>query len=126
MKKKNSLIVGIVLLALAILFIVYALHHPEATFPWSNRISFLLYGVYLWLLFKFLLDIPVLSKIGDTTSKGSLLQSVMWLFASVIFFFMEITGNQVGVFTILRGFIIIGGLDTGISGLYRWVKLKKA
>ncbi len=125
MKRKTSLIIGIVLLVLAIVFIVYALHHPEAAFPWSNRISFLFYGIYFWLLFKFLL-VPVLSKIGDTTSKESLLQSVIWLFASVVFFLMEITENSVGISTILRGFIIIGGLDEGISGLHRWIKLKKA
>ena len=126
MKRQTSLIIGIVLLVLAIVFIVYALHHPEVAFPWSNRISFLFYGIYFWFLFKFLLDIPVLSKIGDTTSNESLLQSVIWLFISVVFSLMEITGNQVGIFTILRGFIIIGGLDEGISGLYRWIKLKKA
>ncbi len=126
MKRKTSLIIGIVLLVIAIVFIVYALHHPEAAFPWSNRISFLFYGIYFWLLFKFLLDIPVHSKNGDTTSKKSLLQSVIWLFASIVFFLMEITENYVGINTILRGFIIIGGLDEGISGLHRWIKLKKA
>lgn len=126
MKRQTSLIIGIVLLVLAIVFIVYALYHPEIAFPWSNRISFLFYGIYFWLLFKFLLDIPVFSEIGDKTSKESLLQSVIWLFTSVVFSLMEITGNQVGIFTILRGFIIIGGLDEGISGLYCWIKLKKA
>ena len=126
MKKKISLIIGIILLVIAIMFIIYALHHPEAAFPWSNRVSFLFYGIYVWLLFKFLLDIPVHSKIGDAASRESVLQSVIWLFVAIIFFFMEITEKQAGVFTVLRGFIIIGGLDTGISGLYRWIKLKKA
>ncbi len=125
MKRKTSLIIGIVLLVLAIVFLVYALHHPKAAFPWSNRISFLFYGIYFWLLFKFLL-VPLLSKTGDTTSKESLLQSVIWLFASVVFFLMEITENSVGFSTILRGFIIIGGLNEGISFLHRWIRLNKA
>lgn len=58
--KEISLLVGISLLLTAICFISYAARHPEATFPWSNSVTFLIYGGCIWLLFKFLLDIPVL------------------------------------------------------------------
>ena len=61
MKKSTSLIIGGVLAALAVCFVVYAAGHPEASFPWSNWITFMLYGAYVWLLMKFLVDIPFLS-----------------------------------------------------------------
>ena len=30
----------------AVLFVLYALHHPEASFPWNNRVTYTLYAVY--------------------------------------------------------------------------------
>ena len=35
---------GLILAALG--FLAYALNHPEASFPWSNQVSFSLYGLY--------------------------------------------------------------------------------
>ena len=46
MTKKTSRIIGIVMLVLAIAFIIFAFGHPEMSFPWSNTITYLLYGVY--------------------------------------------------------------------------------
>ena len=46
MTKKTSRIIGIVILVLALTFIIFAFNHPEMSFPWSNTISYLLYGVY--------------------------------------------------------------------------------
>lgn len=46
MTKKTSRIIGIVMLVLAIAFIIFAFSHPEMGFPWSNTITYLLYGVY--------------------------------------------------------------------------------
>ena len=46
MAKKTSRIIGIVMLVLAIAFIIFAFSHPEMSFPWSNTITYLLYGVY--------------------------------------------------------------------------------
>lgn len=47
MTKKFSRIIGIVLLALAVAFVIFAFSHPEMNFPWSNTITYLLYGAYL-------------------------------------------------------------------------------
>ena len=47
MTKKTSRIIGIVMLVFAIAFIIFAFSHPEMSFPWSNTITYLLYGVYL-------------------------------------------------------------------------------
>ena len=58
MKKATSLVIGAFLAAIAVCFVSYAAGHPEASFPWSNRITFMIYGVYVWLLLKFLVDIP--------------------------------------------------------------------
>ena len=46
MKKNVSRIIGFVMVAIAIVFIVFALNHPEMSFPWNNTITYLLYGVY--------------------------------------------------------------------------------
>ena len=35
------------MLAVAIAFFVFALGHPEAGFPWSNTVTYVIYAVYL-------------------------------------------------------------------------------
>ena len=47
MKKSASRIVGLVMLIIAVAFIVFALNHPEMSFPWNNTITWLLYGLYV-------------------------------------------------------------------------------
>lgn len=47
MTKKVSRIIAIVMLILAVAFLWYAVNHPEGTFPWSNTLTFILYGVYI-------------------------------------------------------------------------------
>ena len=34
------------MLVIAIAFVVFALKHPEMSFPWSNTITWVLYGLY--------------------------------------------------------------------------------
>ena len=46
MKKNVSRIIGLVMVAIAIAFVVFALNHPEMSFPWSNAITWVLYGLY--------------------------------------------------------------------------------
>ena len=46
MTKKISRIIGSIMLVIAIAFVVFALNHPEMSFPWSNTITWVLYGVY--------------------------------------------------------------------------------
>ena len=47
MKKSTSRIVGLVMLIISVAFIVFALNHPEMSFPWNNTITWLLYGLYV-------------------------------------------------------------------------------
>ena len=47
MKKDTSMIIGLIMLIIAIAFIVFALNHPEMSFPWNNTITWLLYGLYV-------------------------------------------------------------------------------
>ena len=47
MKKSISRIIGVMMLIVAIVFIVFALNHPEMSFPWNNTITWLLYGLYV-------------------------------------------------------------------------------
>ena len=124
MKKKSSLIVGIILLIAAICFIGYALAHPEASFPWSNRVSFMLYGIYVWMIFKFLLDIPVLKEKRDKKSKGGIINAILFFVLSLGVFLMEITGDKIDIYTIIRGFTVIGGVDLGIENLLFWIRQK--
>ena len=46
MTKKISRIIGSIMLVIAIAFLVFALNHPEMSFPWSNTITWVLYGLY--------------------------------------------------------------------------------
>lgn len=45
MKKSTSRIIGLLMLIIAVIFIMFALNHPEKSFPWNNTITWLLYGV---------------------------------------------------------------------------------
>lgn len=125
MNKKTSLLIGVFLLVIAVCFIGYAINHPEATLPWSNRVTFMLYGIYVWLLFKFLLDIPVLQQIRKTPLKGSLIRSIIYFFMAIVFLVMEISGETVDFYTFVRGFIVIGGVDVGIENLCLYVEQRK-
>jgi hypothetical protein len=35
------------MLIIAIIFFVVALNNPQASFPWSNIITYILYGIYV-------------------------------------------------------------------------------
>lgn len=47
--KKSSifLLVGCAMIFIAIMFFLYALQHPEKSFPWGNSVTYVLYFVYL-------------------------------------------------------------------------------
>ena len=47
MIRKRSKMIGIVMLVLAVIFVIFALSHPEMSFPWSNTITCLMYGMYV-------------------------------------------------------------------------------
>ena len=61
MKKSISRIIGVIMLIVAIVFIVFALNHPEKSFPWNNTITWLLYGIY-FLVTVMLLIAPKMKK----------------------------------------------------------------
>lgn len=44
--KKILRVVASIMLTIAICFVIYALNHPESSFPWSNLITYVLYIVY--------------------------------------------------------------------------------
>ena len=124
MKRKTSLAIGAVLAAIAVCFVVYATGHPEASFPWSNRITFMLYGAYVWLLIKFLVDIPFLSGKRKDQGRGNLLSAIGYFCMAVVFFLVEVTGDKVDLFTIIRGFIVVCAADFGIETYLHWRKSK--
>lgn len=51
---KKYLIIGLVMLVIGIIFILYAINHPEASFPWSNNITYIIYIAYLGLTIYFI------------------------------------------------------------------------
>lgn len=124
MKRKTSLAIGAVLTAIALCFVVYAGGHPEASFPWSNRITFMLYGAYVWSLMKLLVDIPFLSGKRKEQGRGNLLSAIGYFCMAVVFFLMEVTGNMVNLFTMIRGFIVVCAVDFGIENFLCWRKGK--
>ncbi len=47
MESKNvKLIVALVMIAIAVIFFIYALSNPQASFLWSNSVTYAIYGVY--------------------------------------------------------------------------------
>lgn len=126
MKKSASLMIGAILAAIAVCFVGYAAGHPEASFPWSNRITFMIYGAYVWLLLKFLVDIPFLSRKRRTQNRGNLISALGYFCMAAVFFLMEVTGSKVDLFTIIRGFIVVCAADFGFDGLLCWHKNKNS
>ena len=61
MNKKISRIIGLVMVAIAIVFVVFALNHPEMSFPWSNAVTWGIYGLYA-LVTALLLIAPAKNK----------------------------------------------------------------
>ena len=61
MKKSTSRIIGLLMLIIAVIFIMFALNHPEMSFPWNNTITWLLYGLY-FLVTVVLLIAPKMKK----------------------------------------------------------------
>lgn len=39
-------LISIVFVTAALLFILYALHNPQLSFPWSNFVTYTIYAVY--------------------------------------------------------------------------------
>ena len=70
MKKSISRIIGLTMLIIAIVFIMFALNHPEKSFPWSNTITWLLYGVY-FLVTVVLLIAPKNEEVRNSRLLGS-------------------------------------------------------
>ncbi len=121
MNKKASLLIGTFLLVLGVSLVVYGAY-ASAAFPWSSRVIYLLCGGYLWLVFKFLLDIPFLQGMRKTSSNGSLFRAVIFLLMAAVFLLMELTMETASIYTVARGFIVVGGLDMCGENLFRAVR----
>lgn len=53
-KNKKYFKIGLAMIMIGIIFIFYALNHPEASFPWSNNITYIIYMAYLILTIYFI------------------------------------------------------------------------
>jgi len=56
--KKISRIIGMIMLVVAIIFLVFALNNPQASWNWNNTITYTLYIIYLVVMI-FLLISPL-------------------------------------------------------------------
>ena len=117
-KNKTSFVIGVLMLIIAGSFIAFAMKHPEFSFPWNLRTTFMLYGVYIWFMFKFLIDIPIFKKNKEKKNKNKL-RAVVFFIMAVGFFLMEITGDSVDIYTIIRGFVIAGACDIAIENVWK-------
>ena len=116
MKSRTSIIIGTIMLIIAGGFVSFAMQHPELSFPWSQRITFMLYGAYIWFVFRFLIDIPVFRRNREKTDK-SIVRAVVFFLMAAVFLAMEITGDTVNIYTIIRGFIVVGDCDVAIENI---------
>lgn len=122
MKRRTSLIIGGILLLIAVVFIGIAFSHPELAFPWSLKVTYMFYGFYVWLMFRFLLITPFFSKKQDKKKCGSILRAIVFLLMAAGFFLMEITGDKIDIYTFLRGFVVTGSLDVAFESIYLFSK----
>lgn len=118
MKTKTSVSIGIAMLIIAGIFIAFSVQHPELSFPWSLRVTYMLYGAYIWFVFRFLVDIPVFRKNRVKVDK-SVTRPVIFLLMAVGFFVMEVTGDTVNIYTVIRGFVVVGSCDVAIENLFK-------
>lgn len=116
MKSRTSVIIGTIMLIIAGGFVAFAMQHPELSFPWSQRITFMLYGAYIWFIFRFLIDIPVFRRNREKTGK-SIVRAVVFFLMAAVFLAMEITGDTVNIYTIIRGFIVVGACDVAMENI---------
>ena len=47
---KKLKIISLIMLIVAIIFLVLAFVHPEASWPWGNEITYPLYGIYFMVM----------------------------------------------------------------------------
>lgn len=125
MKRRTSLSIGGILLLIAVVFIGITFSHPELAFPWSLKATYMFYGFYVWLLFRFLLITPFFSKKQDEKKCGSILRAIVFLLMAVEFFLMEITGDKVDIYTFLRGFVVTGSLDVAFESICLSMKKRR-
>ena len=125
MKKKTSITIGIILLIIAVIFIRVAVSHPEISFPWSLRVTYMFYGLYMWLLFRFLSVIPVFQNMKGSASNGSIARVIIYMLMAIVFFVMEITRDKVDIYTFLRGFVVSGSIDVCCENIFLLVKKKR-
>ena len=71
MKKRIAKILGLIMLIIAIAFIVFALNHPEMSFPWNNTITWLLYGLYILVTVMLLKSSATISGAKTTRPAGA-------------------------------------------------------
>lgn len=50
MHRKTLKTISIIMLIAAVIFIIFALNHPEKCFPWNNFITFTIYGAYILIM----------------------------------------------------------------------------
>lgn len=50
MKTKILKYISIFMMIVAVIFVVIAFIHPEFAWPWSNTITYIIYGMYLFIM----------------------------------------------------------------------------
>ncbi len=118
MKKKYFLGIGIILAGIAMGCCLWASQHPEMQFPWGQKVTYIFYGVYIWLMFECLIDMPFLY---DKRDDRSLRRDITYFCMAAIWLVWTIT-DEVNWLTVARGLIVAGNCDLGISNLRGWIK----
>ena len=56
--------------------------------------------------------------------KREFIESSSFLFYGIHFFIMELTRETANIYTIVRWFVVIGGIDVGIESISLWFKTR--
>ena len=105
-------LISIVMLIAGIIFAIYALSHPELSFPWSNKVTFILYAVYIVVMV--FLFIFTGERGSETDSKMKYLILIFAIYA-VPYIYLAMLADQ------LKGSIVAYGVMVLIMGILTWI-----
>ncbi len=84
MKKKRSRRIAAIMLAAAVAFLIYALSHPETSWPWGNGISYILYGTYVVIMAVLFVSSLACLRKGAKILLALLIAAVIFCIAGVL------------------------------------------
>ena len=105
-------LISVVMLIAGMVFTIYALGHPELSFPWSNAVTFTIYAIYIVVMV--FLFIFTGQKGTDADGKAKYLVLIFAIYA-VPYIYVAMLADQ------LKGTVLAYGAMILIMGVLTWI-----